>query len=91
LNAYLDGSMMHTLQRRVDKDLTGVRGLYRDEAAVLELLQCCMKNEARQLNGLRHPTANSRKALRALLKHSAGAVRRAKHAQTHRRNLKAAI
>jgi DNA topoisomerase-1 len=91
LNTYLDGSLVDMLQRRIDKEMMAIRGLRPEEAAVLALLQYRMKEEARQRNGQGHPTANSRKALRTLLKQSLGAVRRAKCRKNGRRNLKAAV
>ena len=91
LNTYLEGSLVHTLQRRIDKEMTALRDLPPEEAAVLALLQCRMKEEARQRNGQGYPNANSRKALRTLLKQSVGAVRRAKYGKNGRRNLRAAV
>ena len=46
LDAYLDGSLVHTLRKRVEKEMRGALGDLRpEEAAVLALLQERLKRE----------------------------------------------
>jgi DNA topoisomerase-1 len=67
IDLYMDGGLLHTLNRRVKQELTGsLHGLPAEEAAVLTLLQERLKREERRTGG----SSNGRRSLTRLLRQS---------------------
>lgn len=70
---YMDGGLLQTLNRRVNKELTqSLHRLSAEEAAVLTLLQQRLKREARRATRVRHGT----RSLNQLLKQSLSKARK---------------
>ena len=67
IDLYMDGGLLHTLNRRVKQELTGsLHGLPAEEAAVLALLQERLKREERGTGA----SSNGRRSLARLLRQS---------------------
>jgi DNA topoisomerase-1 len=78
LNTYLDGSLLHTIRHRIDKEMTeSLSELSPEEAAVLAFLQYRMREDARKRNEKGSPPGKPRRStLRALLRQSVSSIRK---------------